>query len=101
MLNRVNFNQIPQPQRNSLSFGISPEKLTKIMDENIGLSVDVCRHRGQFIGFLKSTFGPVHINNNMIFGYGKTTDQMYQGIADKINEGNILKAREHHICTVA
>lgn len=112
MINKIGLNNVQQPQRNSLSFGISKEKLTEILDENPELTVQIHRSAGNFAGVLKhpNEKGTALVNVDIedtdgsklnSFGYGDTPNQVYNSIANKINEGDKLTVLGKNICTVA
>ncbi len=112
MLNRIGFNNFSQTQRNTLSFGISKEQLTEILDQNPELTIQMHRSAGNFAGVLKhpNEKGTSLVNVDIedtdgsrlnSFGYGDNLEQVYSSIANKINEGDKLTAQGKNIHTVA
>lgn len=112
MLNRIGFNNFSQKQRNTLSFGISKEKLNKVLDKHPELIIQIHRSADSFVGTLKY---PVEKGTRLVTvdaedkggmklqaaGYGATLEQVYEGIASRLDKGDKLSVRGKHICTVA
>ncbi|MEI8389459.1 MAG: hypothetical protein WCG23_06195 [bacterium] len=89
-LNSVLNRQVPQ--KKSLSFGISPERLKELMDsKNISLQVDPIKDTKYLSGTLKYNGCDVFINNNTLISQtAKSEPEILSGLAKSIPEGSTL-----------